>query len=122
MTEIAKRLRTLREDVDFPQAKIANLIGTTQTSVNRYENGQATPPVKVLMWYAEFFDVSLDYIFGRTDKPQGILYQHQPKVIEAVASDSKEMRKFVDMCFDPASPVSEKLRDMLAQMLREQEK
>lgn len=122
LTEVAKRMKDLRENVYLSQAKIAALMGATQASVNRYENEQSSPPLKVLLWYADFFDVSLDYIFGRTDKPQGILYEHQPKVIEAVSSDSKEMRKFVDMCFDPASPVSEKLRDMLAQMLREQGK
>lgn len=34
-----------------------------------------------MLWYADFFDVSLDYIFGRTDKPQGKLYENQPKVV-----------------------------------------
>ena len=122
MQEIANRLKSLRESVNLSQAKLAALMGATQASVNRYENGQTTPPLKILLWYADFFDVSMDYIFARTEQPEGRLYEHKPKVIEAITQDNKELRQFVDMCFDPASPVSEKLRDMLTKMLEEQRK
>lgn len=122
MQEIAKRLKSLRESVNLSQAKLAALMGATQASVNRYENGQTTPPLKILLWYADFFDVSMDYIFARTEQPEGRLYEHKPKVIEAITQENKELRQFVDMCFDPASPISEKLRDMLAKMLEEQSK
>lgn len=122
MQEIAQQLKNLRESVNLSQAKIAALMGATQASVNRYENGQTTPPLKILLWYADFFDVSMDYIFARTEQPEGRLYEHKPNVIEAITQDNKELRQFVDMCFNPASPVSEKLRDMLTQMLEEQSK
>lgn len=122
MEKVAQRLKSLRESISLSQAKIAALMGATQASVNRYENGQTTPPLKILLWYADFFDVSMDYIFARTEQPEGKLYEHKPKVIEAVTKDNKELRQFVDMCFDPSSPVSGKLRDMLTQMLREQSK
>lgn len=62
----------------------------------------------------------MDYIFARTDQPEGKLYEHKPKVIEAITQDNKELRQFVDMCFDPTSPVSKKLREVLTQMLAEQ--
>ena len=113
MQEVAQRLKSLRESVGVSQAKLAALMGATQASVNRYENGQSSPPLKILRWYADFFDVSLDYIFARTE---------QPKVVEAITQDNKELRQFVDMCFDPASPVSEKLRETLTKLLEEQRK
>ena len=119
MQELAQRLKTLRDSVNLSQAKIAGLMGATQASVNRYENGQTSPPLKVLLWYADFFDVSMDYIFARTEQPEGKLYEHKPKVIESITQDNKELRQFVDMCFDPASPISEKLRDILTQALQE---
>lgn len=119
MQEVAQRIKSLRESVSLSQAKIAALMGATQASVNRYENGQTSPPIKVLRWYADFFDVSMDYIFARTEQPEGKLYEHKPKVIEAITQDNKELRQFVDMCFDPSSPVSEKLREVLTQMLQE---
>lgn len=122
MQEVAQRLKSLRESVGVSQAKLAALMGTTQASVNRYENGQSSPPLKILLWYADFFDVSLDYIFARTEQPEGKLYEHKPKVVEAITQDNKELRQFVDMCFDPASPVSEKLRETLTKLLEEQRK
>lgn len=122
MQEIAQRLKSLRESVNLSQAKLAALMGATQASVNRYENGQSSPPLKILQWYADFFDVSMDYIFARTDQPEGRLYEHKPTVLEAVTQENKELRQFVDMCFDPASPVSEKLREVLTKLLEEQSK
>lgn len=122
MQEVAQRLKSLRESVGVSQAKLAALMGTTQASVNRYENGQSSPPLKILRWYADFIDVSLDYIFARTEQPEGKLYEHKPKVVEAITQDNKELRQFVDMCFDPASPVSEKLRETLTKLLEEQRK
>ncbi len=122
MQEIAQRLKSLRESVNLSQAKLAALMGATQASVNRYENGQSSPPLKILRWYADFFDVSMDYIFARTEQPEGKLYEHKPKVLEAVTQDNKELRRFVDMCFDPTSPVSEKLREVLTKALGEQQR
>lgn len=122
MQEIAQRLKGLRESVNLSQAKLAALMGATQASVNRYENGQSSPPLKILQWYADFFDVSMDYIFARTDQPEGKLYEHKPKVLEAVTQENKELREFVDMCFDPASPISQKLREVLTKSLEEQRK
>ena len=122
MQEVAQRLKSLRESVGLSQAKLAALMGATQASVNRYENGQSSPPLKILLWYADFFDVSLDYIFARTEQPEGKLYEHKPKVVEAITQENKELRQFVDMCFAPTSPVSEKLRETLTKLLEEQRK
>lgn len=69
----------------------------------------------VLLFYADRFDVSLDYIFGRTEKPQGKLYNYQPKP----PMDSDEMRKFVEMCFDPKSPMNERLKQVLVDLLEQ---
>ena len=79
MKEVGKRLRALRESLGLSQVKMAEVLGSTQSSINRYENGQSTPPVTLFRRYADYFDVSLDYIFARTDKPQGITYAFKPK-------------------------------------------
>ena len=70
MIELGKRLRVLRESVALSQAKLAPELGTTQSSINRYENGQAAPPIDLLRKYADHFDVSMDYIFARCDDPR----------------------------------------------------
>lgn len=114
---IGKRLKSLRESLGKSQAQIAELNGTVaQTAIYRYEHGVTDVPNDILLWYADFFDVSLDYIYGRTDKPQGILYDYIPKVIE----DDK-IKDFIEMCFDPKSPANAKLKEALKKMLEEQQ-
>ena len=107
MKQLGNRLRTLRESIGISQAKFADVIGSTQSSINRYENGQATPTVELLRKY--------DYIFARGDEPQGKLYQAKPPVGEG----NPELAQFVEMCFDPTSPMNDKLKKTLIQMLGE---
>lgn len=79
MKEMGKRLKELRELAGVSQAKFAGVIGSTQSNINHYENGQSAVPIPLLRRYADYFDVSLDYIFARTDKPQGTPYEFKPK-------------------------------------------
>ena len=106
MKEVGKRLKALRESLGLSQVKMAEALGSTQSSINRYENGQSTPPVALFRRYADYFDVSLDYIFERTDNPQGKLYEYHPKIEQT----DPEMEKFIEMCFDPKSPTNERLK------------
>ncbi len=117
MKDVGKRLKGLREGIGLSQAKFAEIIGSTQSSINRYENGQSGIPVALLRRYADFFDVSLDYIFARTDNPQGINYSFKPKY----TPEKKEMQRFIEMCFDPNSPMSEKLKESLLKMMEGKE-
>lgn len=119
MEIVGTRLRTLRDKLQLSQKKLAELMGNNQSAVNRYENGASEPPLKILLWYADYFDVSLDYIFGRTDEPQGKLYDYQPELIKEKTEKNEELRQFVEMCFDPDSPMSGRLKDTLVRMLQE---
>jgi transcriptional regulator with XRE-family HTH domain len=112
---VAERLKSLRHGVKLSQKELAVKLGITQSSINRYENSQSEASYQTLILYADFFDVSMDYIYGRTDKQQGKLYEFRPKVIE----NSEEMRQFIEMCFDPNSPMNDRLKQTLAEMLGE---
>lgn len=116
LKQIGERLRTLRDGISLSQAKLAELLGITQSSLNRYENGQSTPTVELFRKYADFFDVSMDYIFGRCDAPQGKLYQYQPKIWKNAA----EMEQFVEMCFDPKSPYYNRMKESVLRMFSEE--
>lgn len=62
-----QRLRDLREDRDMNQTQVAKLLFTSQTVYSRYERGVLTIPVEHLLILADFYDVSTDYILGRTN-------------------------------------------------------
>jgi len=114
MDTVGVRLRALRDSIRLSQKDLGAKFGLTQSAINRYENDQSEVSYKTLLQYADYFDVSLDYIFTRTDQPQGKLYDFKPKF-----EDDSEMRDFIEMCFDPSTPVSGKLKDMLLQMMKE---
>ena len=115
MNIVAERLRVLRNRLNISQAKMAPIVGLKQAAINRYENNQAEPSCETLLRYANYFDVSLDYIFGRSDNPQGKLYEYRPKVGES----NPEMERFVEMCFDSGSPMNKRLKETLVKMLKE---
>jgi len=112
MASVAERLRGLRESLNISQAKLAEIIGTNQSSINRYEHGQSEAPYRILLWYADYFDVSLDYIFGRTDKPEGATFYNQPVALKKTIKNTREYRDFIEVCFDPRSPMNTKLKEM----------
>jgi len=118
MKVMGERLRTLRESMKLSQAKMADLLGLKQSSINRYEQGTATPTVENLRKYADYFDVSMDYIFARTDNPQGKLYENKPKLLV----NTEDAQQFIEMCFDPESPFNERLKQTLLQMMGEMQK
>ena len=73
-------------------------------------------PDTVLLKYAEFFDVSLDYIFGRTDKPEGKIFNNEPEILKRNILREDEWEDFVEACFDPRSPMNKRLKEMMLQM------
>ena len=118
MQIMADRLRALRLSINVSQNKLAPILGLRQSGVNRYENNQCEPSAKVLLRYADYFDVSLDYLYGRCDNPEGKLYSAKP----SIAASNPELRKFIDTCFDPESPMSGKLKTALLKILEEETK
>ena len=117
--KIGERLRDLRMGVHISQTKLASILGTQQSSINRYEQGQSVPVPEIFIKYADYFDVSMDYLYCRTDDPRGKQYEFQPKILQEKAGGHKEMREFIEMCFDPKSPVNGRLKEALFQMLNE---
>lgn len=60
------RIRSLREDADLTQEKVGKAINIPQRTYAYYESGQRMVPPHVLCSLADFYDVSVDYILGRT--------------------------------------------------------
>lgn len=64
------RIRNLREDADKTQQEIAEYLGTSQTMYARYERGANEMPIRHLIKLSDYYQVSLDYLCGRTDEKQ----------------------------------------------------
>ena len=65
---VFERIRELREDNDFKQEKLAQVLGVRQTTYSKYELGKINVPIDMLIKIADFYHVSLDYLVGRSDQ------------------------------------------------------
>lgn len=65
-----QRIRDLREDRDLTQAQVGQAINVPQRTYAYYESGQRMIPPHVLCALADFYQVSVDYILGRTDQKE----------------------------------------------------
>lgn len=63
-----KRIRDLREDHDLTQTDLAKILNCSQRSYSYYESGGHDIPTQTLIKLADYYNVSVDYILGRTNK------------------------------------------------------
>lgn len=62
-----ERIRDLREDNDLKQKDLASYLSVDQSTYSDYENGRINVPVDMLIKIAEYYNVSLDYLVGRSN-------------------------------------------------------
>ena len=67
MNEFPERLRKLREERRIKRYILSQRCGLHSDAIRRYERGEAEPDIKSLIAIANFFEVSLDYLMGRSD-------------------------------------------------------
>lgn len=64
------RLKELRKERGISQVKLAMDLCTNQNTISRYENGEREPGIKELIRIADYFNVSIDYLVGRSENPK----------------------------------------------------
>ena len=63
------RLKEIRLSKGISQLKLAMELNTNQNTISRYETGDREPGINELIKIADYFDVTVDYLIGRTDDP-----------------------------------------------------
>ena len=66
------RIKDLREDKDLKQKDLANILDTSQKQYSRWETGEYPIPFEIIIKLAKYYNVSIDYIAGLTNKKGGI--------------------------------------------------
>ena len=67
------RLKEIRKSRGISQVKLAMDLNTSQNTISRYETGEREPGITELVRIADYFNISVDYLLGRTDDP--VLHQ-----------------------------------------------
>lgn len=63
-----ENIRNLREDNDKKQIELAEYLNIKQTTYSKYELGKINIPIEVFIKLADYYDVSIDYLVGRSTK------------------------------------------------------
>ena len=69
MAVISERLNELKDAKNLLQKDVAEGAGVPLRTYQRYENGEREPSASIIIMLADFFNVSADYLLGRTDNP-----------------------------------------------------
>lgn len=120
MAIFSERLRTLRNNYGLSQQKLADKIGTvSKSSINMYERGDREPGLETMEAFADFFNVDIDYLYGKSDIPNRsrdensihfsadsfILSPHEKALVIAYRSHP-EMQDAVDRLLEVSSAVT----------------
>ena len=65
-----QRIQDIRTDADMSQIQISEILHISQRSYSHYETGPRNIPVEMLIRLANYYDISVDYLVGRTDKKE----------------------------------------------------
>ena len=76
------RIRDLREDRDLRQIDVASATGIDQKTLSNYETGKTNPDSYAIIKLCDFFDVSADYLIGRTDDRQTKIGKIEDRIYE----------------------------------------
>lgn len=68
--DMENRLRELRKGKKMTQIALQMQTGIEQALLSKFENGERIPPTETLLKLADFYNVSIDYILCRTNKPE----------------------------------------------------
>ena len=104
---VGARLKMLRTSNNLTQIQVAKILKCSQNAIFSYENGKNEPPLKVLKFYSDYFNVSYDYLFGRSTKQCNL------------KKDTKDdINSFIEYCFSPESgEIYEKIKSYIYKII-----
>ena len=91
----------LRQKNGISQQQLANALGVSQQSINKYENHNIEPDITLLIAMAEYFGVSIDYLVGHTQSVEDMLLTEKERwLIRSYRSLQPSERCCVDTLID----------------------
>lgn len=69
-SKLANRLKNLRDEHGYLQTFVADKLGIRSNTLSGYENGTRSPDPEMLISLAEFYNVTTDYLLGRSNDPK----------------------------------------------------
>ncbi len=73
MAQFNKILRLLRNEKNLSQQELADALKISKSAINMYERGERQPNFETLEIIADYFNVDIDFLLGRTDKTTKVI-------------------------------------------------
>jgi len=105
----ADRLRSLRKEKKLTQAKLAEKIGVSKVTISEYESGDKTPKVSVLQNIADYFEVSTDYLLGRSP-----FTQTEEELLHNLDMDLEQLKDRFDLRLHGEEITDEQMKAIIA--------
>ncbi|PHJ38058.1 hypothetical protein P378_12000 [Desulforamulus profundi] len=83
-----KRIKELRVQHNMTQSDLARLLKVSPSTIGMYEQGRRDPDTDTINFLADFFNVSADYLLGRTDIPNNVNDEPTPQELEKVLREA----------------------------------
>ncbi|WP_171691072.1 helix-turn-helix domain-containing protein [Paenibacillus germinis] len=89
------RIALLREKRGLTQEELSTKIGISRAALSHYETNRREPDYETINKIANFFNVTVDYLLGRTDQPQTVLDNDVREFVEHLdLTDESILKKF----------------------------
>lgn len=75
-----QRIQDLRTDADLSQRELSEILHISQRSYSHYETGSRNIPIEMLIRLANYYDTSIDYLVGRTDRKKNDQIKKSPEL------------------------------------------
>lgn len=104
------RLRELRNSKGLSQQQLADIVGMSKSSINMYERGDREPGLELLEAFADYFNVDMDYLVGKTNNPR-------KNLITSNKPDNAELEEDIIMYHRDGKTVRKKMTKEQIKML-----
>lgn len=103
---LGEKLKELRAQKKLNQSDLAKILRVDRSTYGKYETGDSSPDYEKLSLLADYFDVSVDYLLGRTDTPKPLTPEELPETIafslpegydELTPEGQEKLREFLDL-------------------------
>lgn len=118
---LSKRLKILRAKTPYSQEEIANKIGVARTTYAMYEQGKREPDNETIEKLADYYDVTIDYLYGRTENPNRVSDKDERDIAKRMKQLRKDLANADGLAFD-GEPMSDEAVESLLEALEHAER
>ena len=89
--DLASRIKQLRENAGLTQLELSKILNVNNSTLSQYESGSRVPSDEMKAAIADYFKVSLDYLYGRTNQRQASAVNQKENLQAAFWGGEKDL-------------------------------